>query len=129
PRLLAPAAAVRAPHGDADAGEAPPVPEPAVPGGPAPTSGEGTPGEGTSGEPTPGERVSARWAELLGRTGLDPDADFFDLGGDSLLVVRLAQRLGQDLGVRVPVRELLTGPTLAQHIALAESLLLAGDHR
>ncbi|MFI5617745.1 acyl carrier protein [Streptomyces sp. NPDC051567] len=75
---------------------------------------------------SPGEAVAARWTELLGRPGLSPESDFFDLGGDSLLVVRLARRLGDDLGVRVPVRALMTGPTLAQQTALVESLITAG---
>ncbi|MFD5511991.1 type I polyketide synthase [Streptomyces sp. NPDC127051] len=78
---------------------------------------------------TPGEAVSARWTELLGRPKLSPESDFFDLGGDSLLVVRLARRLGDDLGVRVPVRALITGPTLAQQTALVESLITAGERR
>ncbi|MFJ4186380.1 type I polyketide synthase [Kitasatospora sp. NPDC089509] len=78
---------------------------------------------------TPGEAVSARWTELLGRPELSPESDFFDLGGDSLLAVRLARRLGEDLGVRVPVRALMTGPSLAQQTALVESLITAGERR
>ncbi|MFB7105139.1 type I polyketide synthase [Streptomyces hydrogenans] len=112
PRLLAPAATVRT---------APPT-------APAPTPGPAPEADAAPAR-TPGDLVAARWTELLGRPGLTPDADFFDLGGDSLLVVRLAHRLGEDLGVRVPVRSLLTGPTLAEHTALAASLLLAGDPR
>ncbi|MFJ4213767.1 acyl carrier protein, partial [Streptomyces hydrogenans] len=112
PRLLSPAATVRT---------APPT-------APAPTPGPAPEADAAPAR-TPGDLVAARWTELLGRPGLAPDADFFDLGGDSLLVVRLAHRLGEDLGVRVPVRSLLTGPTLAEHTALAASLLLAGDPR
>lgn len=73
--------------------------------------------------------MAARWTELLGWSDLSADSDFFDLGGDSLLVVRLARRLGEDLGVRVPVRSLMTASTLARQTALLDSLVPAGDPR
>ncbi|WP_274563193.1 type I polyketide synthase [Streptomyces spiramyceticus] len=111
PRLLAPAAAVRT------ALIAAPVAVPAEQ-EPVPAA-----------EKTPAESVAALWTDLLGSTGLSPDSDFFDLGGDSLLVVRLARRIGEDLGVRVPVRDLMTGSTLAQQTAVVETLLAAGDLR
>ncbi|MBT2508575.1 acyltransferase domain-containing protein [Streptomyces sp. ISL-98] len=111
PRLLAPAAAVRT------AVIAAPVA--------APAEQEPVP----AAEKTPAESVAGLWTDLLGSTGLSPDSDFFDLGGDSLLVVRLARRIGEDLGVRVPVRDLMTGSTLAQQTAVVETLLAAGDLR
>ncbi|KPH98426.1 6-deoxyerythronolide-B synthase [Actinobacteria bacterium OV450] len=132
PRLVAPAARVR-PGTPAGA-----VPAPAGPtdgtGGTGATGGDGPPRPAAAGAratapATPGEAVAARWTELLGRPELTPGSDFFDLGGDSLLVVRLARRLGDDLGVRVPVRALMTGPTLAEQTALVESLITAGERR
>ncbi|MFH8757261.1 type I polyketide synthase [Streptomyces atroolivaceus] len=121
PRLLAPAAAA----GRAAAGGA------AVRTDAAPASAAAAPGPDAVPVParTPAESVAARWTELLGRTGLSPDSDFFDLGGDSLLVVRLARRIGEDHGVRVPVRALMTASTLARQTALVESLLPAGAPR
>ncbi|MFF2555613.1 non-ribosomal peptide synthase/polyketide synthase [Nocardia sp. NPDC058058] len=47
------------------------------------------------------------------------DADFFALGGNSLMATRLAARLGADLGVRVPVAAVFEAPTV---LALAERL-------
>ncbi|MEC3919457.1 non-ribosomal peptide synthase/polyketide synthase [Nocardia sp. CDC160] len=75
---------------------------------------------------TPLERaVAAVFAEIV---GVDPatvglDADFFALGGNSLMATRLAARLGADLGVRVPVSALFEAPTavgLAEWIAAAD---------
>ncbi|MFE4536894.1 type I polyketide synthase [Streptomyces scopuliridis] len=119
PRLLAPAAAVRT------------AAVRSVRTGAVPASTAVAPGPDVAPAParTPAESVAARWTELLGSTGLSDDSDFFDLGGDSLLVVRLARRIGEDLGVRVPVRALMTASTLARHTALVESLLPAGDRR
>ncbi|GAA3036449.1 hypothetical protein GCM10020229_54760 [Kitasatospora albolonga] len=47
-------------------------------------------------------------------------ADFFEVGGDSLAVTRLARRMGQVFGVEVPVRELLAARTVDGHVALVE---------
>ncbi|MFF3209728.1 type I polyketide synthase [Streptomyces sp. NPDC002886] len=126
PRLLAPAA--RAARRGSARG---PVGEPLrdQPQGRAQGSAR-EPAQGPAPAPAPrlpAETVAARWTELLGHPGLSPDSDFFDLGGDSLLVVRLARRLGDDLGVRVPVRALMTGSTLAQQTALVTSLITAGE--
>ncbi|MDQ8706947.1 beta-ketoacyl synthase N-terminal-like domain-containing protein [Streptomyces sp. LHD-70] len=62
------------------------------------------------------------WSELLGHDGLAADADFFELGGDSLLVTHLARKLGRELGVRVPIRSLMTGSTLAAQTELVREL-------
>ncbi|MFI8910142.1 amino acid adenylation domain-containing protein [Streptomyces sp. NPDC053513] len=50
---------------------------------------------------------------------VDVTADFFDLGGDSLLAVRLMARVRQRTGRSLPVATLLARPTVA---ALAEAL-------
>ncbi|MEU1845287.1 type I polyketide synthase [Micromonospora sediminicola] len=67
--------------------------------------------------------VGRLWRDLLGRDQLSDDADFFDLGGDSLSVTHLARRLRTDLGVRVPIRDLMTRPTLGDHTSLCRALL------
>lgn len=42
------------------------------------------------------------WVQVLGVPGLTPDADFFDLGGDSMMSVQLIRGLEQRLGFHVP---------------------------
>ncbi|MCU1640641.1 MAG: tycC 4 [Nocardia sp.] len=70
--------------------------------------------------------VAAAFAEVIGLVSsadADPvaglDADFFALGGNSLMATRLAARLGADLGVRVPVAAVFDAPSVA---ALAQRL-------
>lgn len=67
-------------------------------------------------------RVAGLWAELLGHQEIDETADFFALGGDSLLVTRLARRLSAELGVRVPIRELLLARTLDRQAEVVTAL-------
>ncbi|WP_431040586.1 amino acid adenylation domain-containing protein [Streptomyces sp. P1-3] len=66
--------------------------------------------------------VAAVWAELL-RTDagdLGTDSDFFSLGGNSLLVTRLVNRLAQTTGAELPIQAVFDGPTLAEMAAELE---------
>ena len=54
------------------------------------------------------------WRELLGVSEIGLDANFFDLGGDSLLGVELFQRALALTGVNLPLATLLTAPTLRE---------------
>ncbi|MET9252671.1 beta-ketoacyl synthase N-terminal-like domain-containing protein [Streptomyces sp. NPDC003717] len=58
------------------------------------------------------------WTELLGHDDLTAHSDFFELGGDSLLATRLARRATQELGVRIPVRDLMTARSLSSQAEL-----------
>jgi amino acid adenylation domain-containing protein len=61
------------------------------------------------------------FAKVLGLEKAEPDLDFFDAGGHSLLAMRLAAAAGQAFGTRAPVTALYDAPTPA---ALAELLRL-----
>lgn len=59
------------------------------------------------------ERVVAEiWKDLLGRKDFGVTDDFFALGGHSLLVSQLLQRLRTECGVSVPVADIFMDPTI-----------------
>ncbi|HET6913938.1 MAG TPA: amino acid adenylation domain-containing protein [Rhodanobacteraceae bacterium] len=57
------------------------------------------------------------WRDLLRVQDIRPDDNFFDLGGDSLLAVRVFQRAQELTGVNLPLSTLLTAPTIAGQAA------------
>lgn len=63
------------------------------------------------------------WKSVLSRTAVGPNDNFFDLGGDSLAILQVQDRLGEAFGSTVPVMELFQRPTVG---ALAEYFLQAG---
>ncbi|MYS19756.1 amino acid adenylation domain-containing protein/thioester reductase domain-containing protein, partial [Streptomyces sp. DvalAA-14] len=74
---------------------------------------------------TPQEEVLCEvFGQLLGVPRLTIDDDFFQLGGHSLLLVRLARRVDELFGVRLPIRALFTATTVA---AVARLLDRAGE--
>ncbi|HEU4881722.1 MAG TPA: amino acid adenylation domain-containing protein, partial [Longimicrobium sp.] len=60
------------------------------------------------------ETVAAAWAEILGVERVGVHDDFFALGGNSLVALRLIARVREATGETVPVAALLQGPTVEQ---------------
>lgn len=77
---------------------------------------------------TPLEAVVAGvWGPVLGIETPGVDDNFFDVGGHSLLALRLIHELNVALGLELPVRLILTDPTIAR-IAQAIEKVLATRH-
>jgi acyl carrier protein len=76
------------------------------------------------GEPGPWSRtervVLEVWRDVLRCDGIALDDDFFDLGGDSLLAVRVLARIEELLGYRMALLELFDFPTAGECVARVE---------
>jgi sugar O-acyltransferase (sialic acid O-acetyltransferase NeuD family) len=70
--------------------------------------------------------ISRIWQELLQLRSIEPDGNFFDLGGNSLLALRLSERVEGETGRELPVTDLFRFPTVR---ALAGYLARSGESR
>lgn len=57
--------------------------------------------------------VMTVWKQVLGVAGIAPEDDFFDLGGQSLQAIQVANRIGIELRREVPVAMVFSHPTVA----------------
>ena len=63
---------------------------------------------------TPTEVAIAQiWAEVLKRERVGAEDNFLELGGHSLMAIRILGRLSKTFGVRLPLRVLFEAPTVA----------------
>lgn len=66
--------------------------------------------------------VARQWAEVLGLDRVGVHDNFFDLGGESLLVIQMAGRLRDELSVDLSVKKLFENLTVAELAREIESL-------
>ncbi|PWW66627.1 non-ribosomal peptide synthetase/type I polyketide synthase [Actinokineospora spheciospongiae] len=83
---------------------------------PQEASPESAPRETAQREPGTGTEqvVAAVWERLLGVEGVTRDQSFFQLGGHSLVGMRVLDELAAKFGVRLPVAALYDHPTLGE---------------
>jgi thioesterase domain-containing protein/acyl carrier protein len=60
------------------------------------------------------KKMTAIWQEVLGIETIGIHDDFFELGGESLIGVRLFTQIRKSFGVNLPLDSLFTAPTVAQ---------------
>ena len=73
--------------------------------------------------------VAKMWADLLGIEAVGAEDDFFELGGNSLLLMQVSVRLRADLDVALSMRELFDTPTAATLAERVDSMRLVDDVR
>jgi long-subunit acyl-CoA synthetase (AMP-forming) len=69
------------------------------------------------------ERISAMWEELLAVEGINLEANFFELGGDSMTAIRLLRRLREELHPEVKLDDVYQFPSILQLSTRVEELL------
>ncbi|MER6285033.1 amino acid adenylation domain-containing protein [Streptomyces sviceus] len=70
------------------------------------------------------ERIAEVWTELLGVQASAHD-NFFHIGGNSILAIRLISRIQQEFGIDFAVRTVFEGPTIAQLAATVTERVMA----
>ncbi len=64
------------------------------------------------------KRVAGIWEKILGLSKISGTANFFDIGGHSLLAAQLLARIEQSFGQKIPLAKLFQAPTIQQLSAL-----------
>lgn len=63
-------------------------------------------------------KLSDIWQSVLGIETINPDQNFFDLGGESALAVQMFARVEDAFGVKLPLATLYEAPTIAELAAI-----------
>lgn len=61
-------------------------------------------------------QIAEVWAEVLGLTRVGPRDNFFEIGGDSLAMVRVILRINELTGFELPIRAFFEAPTIEQQL-------------
>ncbi|BDC50578.1 hypothetical protein F183_A28940 [Bryobacterales bacterium F-183] len=77
--------------------------------------------EGTFGTPPTTKAVLIGiWEEVLGHSDIDPNINFFDLGGTSLLLLRARNLVNDRLGIALTLTDLFANSTITALLALCD---------
>ena len=72
-------------------------------------------------------RIAEIWREVLGVPEVGRHDNFFDVGGHSLMALRLVARVQQAFGVEVPVQHVFSAPTVREMAIVVDEARLAMD--
>jgi amino acid adenylation domain-containing protein len=73
--------------------------------------------------------LAAIWSEVLDIPQIAADANFFDLGGHSLIAFSVISRIEQRLGVELQLRQVFDSPTIQQLADIVAVALESGKRR
>jgi thioesterase domain-containing protein/acyl carrier protein len=68
--------------------------------------------------PDTAARLTEIWCRALNVAAVEPDGDFFDLGGDSLMAVGLFLEIEHAFGVKLPITAIYDAPTVAAQLEM-----------
>jgi acyl carrier protein len=68
--------------------------------------------------------IAAMWQEVLRVKNPGIHDDFFYLGGQSIMAIRIVQRINQAFQINLPMRAIFTEPTIANLALLVEETLI-----
>ncbi|NUT32226.1 MAG: amino acid adenylation domain-containing protein [Hamadaea sp.] len=77
------------------------------------------------GERTTEDLVRGIWRDVLDLTDIHDDADFFELGGNSLMATRVHTRLQDLFGVTVPLGEIFDATTVTRQTEMITNAVIA----
>ncbi|MGW9453934.1 phosphopantetheine-binding protein [Streptomyces sp. NPDC055632] len=84
------------------------------------TAPDAAPGTAPDASGSRAREVAALWAEVLGVPEVGVEDDFFALGGNSLSGIKIIERVAQDHGVQLSVRDFYLAQTPARVAELIE---------
>jgi amino acid adenylation domain-containing protein len=97
---------------------------------PKPTAENTQPAQDFAAPSTETEKtLAALWCDLLKVESIGRRDNFFDLGGESLLVMRAVSRMRKTFGVDVQLRNLFERPTLAELAEVIDGMRWVADSR
>ncbi|WDQ32368.1 condensation domain-containing protein [Paenibacillus marchantiae] len=67
------------------------------------------------------QKVIQIWKEVLGYSEINVDANFYDLGGDSIFALKIINKLRDQLHIDLEISQLLVSPTLYEFASYIES--------
>lgn len=70
-----------------------------------------------------GDVVVASWRKVLNVPTVTDDDDFFELGGNSIMVTRIVSYLRRELGVEVDMLQVWNTPSFGEFRAVVEALV------
>ncbi len=72
------------------------------------------------------QTIAESWAEVLGQPRVDPDSNFFSLGGHSLMAIQCLSKLRAKLPVALSLSDFFENPTVARQAAFVKLRLPPG---
>jgi acyl transferase domain-containing protein/acyl carrier protein len=69
--------------------------------------------------------IAQVWGEVLGYNELRVDDNFYELGGDSILAIRIVNRISGLLNKKLSITNVLTAPTISELSKYLESVLFS----